>query len=610
MPLFGPPNVNKLKQKQDIGKLIKALNYDNASVRGAAAKALGEIGDPRAVEPLIAALKDDHSNVRATAANWLGKFGEPAVEQLCAALKDDNEFVRRFSADALGEIGHVRAVDPLCDALKDENKLVRQSSARSLGEIGDPRAVETLIALLKDEDKNVRGISISALIKIGEPAVEPLFTALRDVNEEWRRSADRALGSMRDTRAVKPLIEALIIIGEPAVKPLLTALRDDNEYMRESAARTLGKIGDTRAVEPLIEALKDENKIVRMAALCSLGEIGDARAVEPLYDALKDNNKLVREFSTDALVKIGEPAVELLCAALKDREKPVRELAAKALGDIGDPRAIDPLRNALKDNDEDVRKKLEDALKKLGVKPIEVETQKEKPREETGNARPGPVALGEKLIELFNRRKLDPAGKKILAFAMLYEFEKTAPAVWVGPGPDPLAAPHEGPEVRQTRFYASKIIPGYQPHFIPGHLVVDLDTAVVSRQFKPKERLDAAYINQVLAIMLTPLVADHDLDHCSALSLSGESTALGQTRFAIVVGGKPQKTGVKLLRQYTKPIIPGVVGTYFEYEAGSLEEARAFLATQAIKEMRFYVEVHTPEGGIGKDIEGVYEFDL
>jgi HEAT repeat protein len=610
MPLFGPPNVNKLKQKRDIGKLIKALNYDDASIRGAAAKALGEIGDIRAVAPLIESLKDDQSNVRATAANWLGKFGEPAVKLLCAALKDNSEYVRRFSADALGEIGDLRAVDPLCEALKDENKLVRQSSARSLGEIRDPRAVEPLIALLKDEEKNVRGTSISALIMIGEPAVKPLFTALRNANEEWRRSPQRALGSMRDTHAVEPLTQALSMIGEPAVELLFSALKDENYYMRESAARVLGEIGDTRAVEPLIASLKDENKIVRMAVSYSLGEIGDAGAAEPLCDALKDNDKLVREFSTNALVKIGEPAVELLFAALKDQEKSVRELAAKALGEIGDPRAIDPLRDALNDDDNDVRKKSADALKKLGAQPAEVETQKEKPREEVGKAKPGPIALSEKLIELFDRRKLDPAGKKILAFAMLCEFEKTAPAVWVGPGPDPLAGPNEGPKVRQTRFYASKIIPGYQPHFIPGHLVVDQDTAVVSRQFKPNERLDAAYINQVLAVMLAPLVAEHDLDHCSALSLSGESAALGQARFAIVVGGAPKKTGVKLLRQYTKPIIPGVVGTYFEYEAGSLEEARAFLATKPITEMRFYIEVHTPEGGVGKDIDGVYEFDV
>jgi hypothetical protein len=223
---------------------------------------------------------------------------------------------------------------------------------------------------------------------------------------------------------------------------------------------------------------------------------------------------------------------------------------------------------------------------------------------------PGPVAQSEKIIRLFNREKIDPAGKKILAFAMLYERETTAPVVWVGPGPDPLAAPDEGPEARQTRFYASKIIPGYQPHFIPKHLTVDLGTAVVSRQFRDKERLDAAYVNQVLAVMLAPLVADQELSSCSALSLSGESVALGQTRFAIVVGGAPEKPGIRLLRQYTKPIVPGFDGTYMEYEAGSLDEARTFLATQTITAPRLYIEVYTPEGGIGKDIGGLYEFDL
>ncbi|MGD1992930.1 MAG: hypothetical protein PVI59_07035 [Anaerolineae bacterium] len=221
----------------------------------------------------------------------------------------------------------------------------------------------------------------------------------------------------------------------------------------------------------------------------------------------------------------------------------------------------------------------------------------------------GLIEQSEKLVELFNREEIDPAGKKILAFAMLFERETTAPVVWVGPGPDPLAAPGEGPEARQTRFYASKIIPGYQPHFIPGHLTVDLDTAVVGRQLRDRERLDPAYINQTLAVMLAPLVVDQDLSHCSALSLSGESIALGQTRFAIVVGGASKEAGVRLLRQYTKPIIPGLDGTYFEYEAGSLDDARAFLATQSVTVPRFYIEVYTPEGGIGKDIDGTYEFD-
>jgi HEAT repeat protein len=39
--------------------LIAALKDENSDVRQAAAKALGKIGDPRAVEPLIAALSDE-----------------------------------------------------------------------------------------------------------------------------------------------------------------------------------------------------------------------------------------------------------------------------------------------------------------------------------------------------------------------------------------------------------------------------------------------------------------------------------------------------------------------------------------------------------------------
>ncbi len=49
---FGTPNVQKMSEKLDIKRLIKALGYEKDSdVRREAAKALGKIGDSRAVEP-------------------------------------------------------------------------------------------------------------------------------------------------------------------------------------------------------------------------------------------------------------------------------------------------------------------------------------------------------------------------------------------------------------------------------------------------------------------------------------------------------------------------------------------------------------------------------
>ena len=53
----GTPNVQKMSEKLDVEGLIKALGYKkDCDVPRKAAKALGRIGDYRAVEPLTDAL--------------------------------------------------------------------------------------------------------------------------------------------------------------------------------------------------------------------------------------------------------------------------------------------------------------------------------------------------------------------------------------------------------------------------------------------------------------------------------------------------------------------------------------------------------------------------
>ena len=106
MPLFGPPNVSKMKDRHDVEGLIKALSYRRSwFVRKTAAEALGEIGDAYAVEPLSAALKSKDTDVCASAAKALGKIGAPAVEPLIAALEAEEYDVRMHAARALGKIG-------------------------------------------------------------------------------------------------------------------------------------------------------------------------------------------------------------------------------------------------------------------------------------------------------------------------------------------------------------------------------------------------------------------------------------------------------------------------------------------------------------------------
>ena len=95
-----------------------------------AAQALGEIGDPRAVEPLINALNDRDWIVRGASAEALGKIGDPrAVEPLIRALDDDEWSSRNKVIEALGNIQDIRVVKPLIRALKGENWRTSYSTA-------------------------------------------------------------------------------------------------------------------------------------------------------------------------------------------------------------------------------------------------------------------------------------------------------------------------------------------------------------------------------------------------------------------------------------------------------------------------------------------------
>jgi HEAT repeat protein len=97
---------------------------------------------PKLTDDLIIQLKDPKAEVRRNAAKALGEIGEAkAVEPLMAALKDPDFLVRENAVIALGEIGDVKAVEPLVAAVKDG--LVRPyATTIALGQIGDKRGLE------------------------------------------------------------------------------------------------------------------------------------------------------------------------------------------------------------------------------------------------------------------------------------------------------------------------------------------------------------------------------------------------------------------------------------------------------------------------------------
>jgi HEAT repeat protein len=271
--------------------------------------------------------------VRKQAAIALGQIGGThAIEALVEAIRDS--WVREAAVVALVKIG-APAVEALSLSLNDNLSLVRINAAKALGQIKDERAIDPLITLLKDTDLGVRIEAAQALEKLGwQPG--------RDEN-----GAVYWAGLQRWERCVE--------IGSPALEALLTMLSGSNDWqLRIKVINALGQIGDQGAVEALTAILKQNDWNLSQAAATALGQIGSHLA----------------EFSLRPRI------VEALIAALKEgrgNSQELHKVAAAALGQIGDPGAIEALKTALKDKSSAIRLAAAEGLEKLDWQPAQDE---------------------------------------------------------------------------------------------------------------------------------------------------------------------------------------------------------------------------------------------
>src|SRR5579885_401940 len=119
------------------------------------------------------------------------------------------------------------------------------------------------------------------------------------------------------------------------VAALTKLLRDDNVDVRRAAAKALTRMPHTEAAVPaLVAALKDEDPFVRDNAVDALCSMPPAEVVPGLIRALKDPNQNSRRRGAEALMRLGhyvEDAIPDLILLLKDEHEEVREAATAAL---------------------------------------------------------------------------------------------------------------------------------------------------------------------------------------------------------------------------------------------------------------------------------------
>jgi len=225
----------------------------------------------------------------------------------------------------------------------------RAMSACNAAKRGDAEAIPTLIAMLGDDSKTqlIRCWDTNrwspaleifkhsspgeqaalALASFGRQAFAPLSNQLDSTNATVRRNAAWAIGELTnmppDSRAT-------------AVPQLITLLGDSDEWVRMAAARALGELRDERALTKLVATLADDDWRVRELAVWALSEMKDARAVAALCQLLLSDTRVeVRRGAAEALGEIrSADALPALKQALNDRESGVSAKAAWAISEI------------------------------------------------------------------------------------------------------------------------------------------------------------------------------------------------------------------------------------------------------------------------------------
>jgi HEAT repeat protein len=317
------------------------LRSKNPQIREQAARQSGQQRDHRAVEALIQCLTDRVVRVQVAAAEALGNIGdERAIPALIASLNGDTYRltegdgspgtyfeILKSAAFALGKIGSDPARQALLERYKSSDGSAVAAAVVGLGQIKDEHGLELILAALRHRDHFVRLHAARVLGDWGDRrAVKPLITALKDTVWVVQIAAAESLGTLRDARAA----QSLQAIYQDVTAYLPSSPNDEfwrteiSIHLRAQAARGLALLNDTRFESDF----RTRIGLDRIIAAMGLAYRNDARGFETLLQAIYDKKQTALQIeAAKALAFLADPSVIPVFQALRvSRYIPVRVL--------------------------------------------------------------------------------------------------------------------------------------------------------------------------------------------------------------------------------------------------------------------------------------------
>jgi len=319
--------------------LVSLSRGENAEVAMFAVQILSRIKDPGSAQALLPLLEHSDSNIAQAAIEALGALKAREAVPMLIRLLDADLWLQFAAVAALGEIGDPRAVQPLLDAIP--NEMLSEPAVEALGRIASPEALPRLLSILADHDRLPLRDGIlraCAAILEGHPAPPSVFTRFRRKLDEERRESDLVeyLGSLLGSdeaqlarAAASVALSANLTKLYPAV--VQRALSADAEEARWTAALCRKHERAVRAA--LVDLLQHRDARVRRGALMCAPS--DPASVSLLLPMLQDRDHDVRAAACHALGRSRDvSAIPVLVEHFGGGTPPESIAAAEALGSM------------------------------------------------------------------------------------------------------------------------------------------------------------------------------------------------------------------------------------------------------------------------------------
>ncbi|UCE50301.1 MAG: HEAT repeat domain-containing protein, partial [Phycisphaerales bacterium] len=261
--------------------------------------ALGDRGDAAALPAVVTATKAEDQSVRIAALRALGQLGDDTTVTLLAEAASGAKGAEQKAArDSLYRLRGPKVDQVILDEIPKSEAAVRVELISSVGRRNIRAGVATLLKTAKHSDRKVRTVSFRVLKVVAGPEHLP---ALVQLLIEAQSSSDRS-ECQRAVAAVAHKIED----KNKQAQAVLAALPKVRQVQSRCALLgVLGKIGDNKALGVLTAAIKEKNAEVQTAAIRSLAEWPTP---EPMPDLQKvaesSDNKLHRILALRGFVRL------------------------------------------------------------------------------------------------------------------------------------------------------------------------------------------------------------------------------------------------------------------------------------------------------------------